>query len=82
MLQAIITKYIGPTNTRAARIKATCAGGSLTVSYDHALDLDAQHHAAAIGLCNKLGWNAARLHSGVLIHDAYTVLFHGFILQN
>ena len=66
MLRAIITKYIGPTNTRAARIKATCGAGSLTVSYDHALDLDAQCHAAAIGLCNKLGWTFARLHSGVL----------------
>ncbi len=67
MQRAIITKYFGPTNTCAARIKATCAGSSLTVSYDHALDLDAQCHAAAIGLCRKLGWGeVARLHSGIL----------------
>lgn len=66
MLQAIVTKYLGPTNTRGARIKATCAGGSITRAYDYALNTDAQHHAAAIDLCNKLGWVFSRLHSGVL----------------
>ena len=66
MLQAIVTKYLGPTNTRGARIKATCAWGSITRAYDYELDFDAQHHAAAIDLCNKLGWTFARLHSGIL----------------
>lgn len=66
MPQAIITKYLGPTNTLGARIKATCAGGSITRAYDYALDLDAQSHTAALALCRKLGWDAARLHSGVL----------------
>ena len=66
MLQAIVAKYLGPSNTQGSRIKATCAGGSLTVSYDYALDLDAQCYAAAVALCNKLGWVFSRLHSGVL----------------
>ena len=66
MLQAIVTKYLPATNTRGSRIKATCAGGSTTRAYDYALDLDAQHHAAAIDLCNKLGWTFSRLHSGIL----------------
>ena len=66
MLQAIVTKYLPATNTRGSRIKATCAGGSITTPYDYELDIDAQHHAAAIGLCNKLGWTFARLHSGAL----------------
>ena len=66
MLQAIVTKYLSPSDTRGARIKATCAEGSITRAYDYTLDLDAQHHAAAIDLCNKLGWVFSRLHSGVL----------------
>lgn len=33
MAQAIITKFLGPTNTKPARIKATCAYGSITIGY-------------------------------------------------
>lgn len=32
MRQAISTKYIGPTNYRSARVKASCEAGSVTVS--------------------------------------------------
>jgi len=55
-MQAIITKYLGPTNVRGSRIKATCAAGSLTVSYDDALGSDGNHRAVAEALCVKLGW--------------------------
>lgn len=54
-MQAIITKYMGPTNTKGARIKATCESGSLTISYDHDLDSDGNHRAAAEALCAKIG---------------------------
>ncbi len=37
MTQAIITKYMGPTNSRISRIKATAWGGSVTVPYTHDL---------------------------------------------
>jgi len=56
-MQAIITKYLGPTNIRAARIKATAhtgQGGSITVLWDHALDASANHRVAAIVLADKL----------------------------
>lgn len=36
MAQAIITKFHGPTNTKSARIKATCAYGSITIGYHSA----------------------------------------------
>lgn len=55
-MQAIQTKYMGPTNTRGSRIKATAAAGSITVGYDHALDVEGNHVAAAKALCAKLGW--------------------------
>jgi hypothetical protein len=33
-MQAIQTKYLGPTNTKGSRIKAWCERGSVTVDYD------------------------------------------------
>ena len=55
-LQAITTKYLAPTNSRGARIKATAEAGSVTVPYDHALNAFDNHHAAAVALANKFGW--------------------------
>lgn len=54
--QAITTKFLGPTNSRGSRIKATAAAGSVTVSYDHALNTDDNHSAAAKALAAKYGW--------------------------
>jgi len=56
MFQAIETKYLGPTNFRGARIKASAQAGSLTVGWDHALNVDANHARAAKMLAEKFGW--------------------------
>jgi hypothetical protein len=56
MLQAITTKYIGPTNYRGSRIKARCKAGSVTVPWDYAISPNANHIAAARALCVKLQW--------------------------
>ena len=56
MLAAIETKFIGPTNCRPSRVKATCQAGSLTLSWDDALDIDGNHQAAAKALARKLNW--------------------------
>lgn len=53
-MQAIITKYLGPTNTKGERIKASCEAGSVTISYRHDLDQLQAHAAAAKALCLKL----------------------------
>ena len=54
---AIMTKYLGPTNTRGSRIKAYTANGqSVTVSWDHALDADENHENAARVLIEKMKW--------------------------
>lgn len=58
MSQAIVTKFFGPTNSRGSRIKAASWAGSITVSYDHSLDVEENHKAAAIALINKKGWNS------------------------
>ena len=55
-MQAIRTVYLPPTNHRTSRIRATCGAGSLTVAYDHELDLDGNHVRAAISLVNQLNW--------------------------
>lgn len=55
-MQAILTRYLGPTNTRGARIKATCAAGSITISYPYDLSGQAVHRKAAEALVSKLGW--------------------------
>jgi len=56
-MQAIVTKFFGPTNSRGSRVKAKCQAGSVTLSWDHALNLDGNHDAAAQALASKLGWD-------------------------
>lgn len=70
MRQAIITKYLEPTNTRGGRVKARCEAGSLTVSWDHTLSTQDNHAAAARALCEKLGW-AAKDFIGGGLKNAY-----------
>ena len=55
-MQAIITKYLSPTNTRGALIKATAQAGAPYLSWDYALDTSANHRAAALALANKFKW--------------------------
>lgn len=55
--QAIVTKYIPCTNFRPSRVKAKCQAGSVTVSWDHALDSLGNHANAARTLCERFGWS-------------------------
>lgn len=52
-MQAIVTKYLPPTNTRGARVKATCARGSVMISFPHELSGDDVHRKAADALVAK-----------------------------
>jgi len=54
-MKSITTKYIGPSNTKRSRIKATDGDNSVTLSYDDSLSSDENHRVAAKSLCNKLG---------------------------
>ena len=57
-MQTIITKYLGPTNHRGSRYKATHTGNytSVTLSADYSLNAEDNHAAAAQALAEKLGW--------------------------
>jgi len=53
-MKAIRTQYLGPTNTRGSRIKATAEGGhSISVPFG---SFDDPHKAACDALRVKLGW--------------------------
>lgn len=54
--QAIETRYLGPTNYRGSRVKATAAAGSVTLSWNDAFSSDENHAAAARALADKYGW--------------------------
>ena len=45
-MQAITTKFLGPTNTRGSRVKATCWLKTVTVSWDHSASIEENHNAA------------------------------------
>lgn len=54
--RAIIrTKFIGPTNYRGARIKATCQCGSVTIPYPYHESVPNSHWLAAQELIKKFG---------------------------
>lgn len=54
--QAIQTTFLGPTNHRGARIKATANAGSVTIRYPHELNSLDAHDKAALALIAKWGW--------------------------
>jgi hypothetical protein len=68
-MQAIITKYIGPTNIRGSRIRAFCEGGSITIGYPHELSGEDVYRKAAVALCERLGWTAEKGYSRSIAPD-------------
>ena len=72
MAQAIVTKYIGASNTRGSRVKATAWAGSVTIPYDtqlssaeaHAKAAEA-HAKAAKALASKCGWHGHFIGAGM-----------------
>lgn len=56
-MKAIITKYLGPTNTKPSRISVKAEGvPTVRVSYDGTLDPYGVHHKAASDFAARLGW--------------------------
>ena len=55
-MQSIETRFLGPTNSRGSRYKATAEAGSITVSADYRLGCEQNHERAARMLIDKLGW--------------------------
>lgn len=61
-MQAIQTKFLGPTNTKGSRIRATCWLTSVTVEWDYSLSVEENHKAAIDALVDKL--NKGRIMEG------------------
>lgn len=76
MRQAITTKYLGPTNHRGARIKASAQAGSVTVSWDHSMSPQQNHVEAARALALVYGWDGVWI-GGALPHGTG----YAFVLQ-
>lgn len=55
--QAITTSYRGPTDSNGSRVIARCEAKRISVPWDHALDIGANHAAAAQQLMDQLGWS-------------------------
>lgn len=58
-MQSITVKYLGPTNTKGSRFKATHTTGSRSVTrpYDYALTISENEWEAARALILELGWD-------------------------
>ena len=75
-MDAIETRYLGPTNTRGSRIKATTLGNhaaSVTLGYDSALNSWDNHRAAAEALITRLGWFDTSFYGGSTAHGSVWV---------
>jgi hypothetical protein len=67
MRQAILTRYLGPTNTKGSRVRATAQAGSVTIAWNDEADTDANHRIAAEFLASMYGWlRKNRLEGGAL----------------
>ena len=79
-MQAILTRFLCPTNSRDARISAQCAAGRVVVPYAHELNCEENHRAAAQALQGKLGWSEdhyGKLVTGQLPNGDYCHVFTG-----
>lgn len=69
MRQAIVTKYIGATNSKPSRVKAIAEAGSVTLSWDHASNIEGNHDFAAKALAEKFGWTGKWFCGGLPDHS-------------
>jgi len=77
-MQAIITRFIGPTNTRGSRYKASCEAGTLTVSADYELDAEQNHVAVCRALCQQVA-DANKVKYGTTFDVWEMAMVHGQI---
>jgi len=55
-MQAIVVKFLGPTNYRGSRYKASAQAGSIIVESDDRLNPEENARLACLALRKKLGW--------------------------
>ncbi len=67
-MKAITVKYLGPTNTKGARVKASSFGHSVTLPWDYEYDGNKNRLLAALSLQSKMNWDY-KLVRGALTDD-------------
>jgi hypothetical protein len=72
--QAIMTRHLSPSNVRGAHVKATTSAGSVTLPWNHALNADANHLAAARALADKFAWQGVLIGGGLSSADMCFVM--------
>ena len=78
-MNAIQTKYIGPTNTRGSRVKASTEGGAtLTVGWRDELNSEENHRQAAMGLAKKMKWAGQWVGGGMKTGNVYVNVTRAF----
>lgn len=83
MHQAIETKFHGPTNSRGSRVSAKASAGRVTLSWNHALNSEDNHRAAARALAEKFKWKGEWVGGGMANDRGYVFVnvrgdFSGF----
>lgn len=73
-MKAIQTKFIGPSETRGARVKAWIENIPVILPWDHALEVVDNHGAAARKLAELLRWSG-RLVGGTLPDESMAWVF-------
>ncbi len=68
--QAITTKYFPMIGVKGSRVKATAQAGSLTLSWDNALNVEENHAAVAKAFADKMGWRG-NWHMGAIAYGGY-----------
>lgn len=69
---AIETKYLGPTNIRGSRVKATAqTDNQITLTWDDSLNSSQNHAAAAAALCKKMGWEGSLVGGGTKTGEVF-----------
>ncbi|MFY7925526.1 MAG: hypothetical protein ACOVN5_06925 [Aquidulcibacter sp.] len=78
--QSIITKYLGATNSRGSRVKASAPAGSITVPWDYGANADEMHVRAARALIDKLGWDGTWAAGGNADHSGFVFVWLGDVV--
>jgi len=73
-MKAINTYWIGPSNVRGSRIKATDGKNSITLHWDDALDVSGNHKKAAEALVLKMKWTGRWISGGIYNKGEFWVI--------
>ena len=70
-MQAIVTRFHGPTNNRGSRYSATACAGRVYVESDGRFGPDKNCELAALALCKRFNWTGELVSGG--LKDGSTV---------